>query len=88
MPKAPYNQSESPVSDALKAQGYIKLPRLWVRAEDMEIIHQLAHKYADDVNEIRARANNQAQGFSGPRPDPKHDRDAAWIEAERLRTSN
>lgn len=41
---------------ALRAAGYIPLPRWWVKTEDMDHIEQIAARYRSEVNEIREDA--------------------------------
>jgi hypothetical protein len=41
---------------ALRAAGYIPLPRLWVTQDQMEVIKRIAEGNRDAVNEIRAKA--------------------------------
>jgi hypothetical protein len=47
------SQPKGPIYHALQAAGYVRLPGLWVKAEDYELIKYLAEKHADEVNEIR-----------------------------------
>jgi hypothetical protein len=41
------------VSVSLREAGFVPLPRLWVKSEDMTKIHKIAHAYKDIVNQIR-----------------------------------
>ena len=43
--------------DALRAAGYAPLPRLWVKADELEMILWLAKKHEDDVNYIRGKCH-------------------------------
>ena len=78
-------QDHYPVSKALRAAGFIPLPRLWVKATDMPKIHKIAHAYQEEVNSIR----NQVYTDQTPQvPDPRDDRDAAWDAFERYRNQS
>lgn len=41
---------------ALRAAGFLPLPRLWVTQDQMEVIVRIAEGNRDVVNEIRAKA--------------------------------
>lgn len=45
-------------AQALRAAGYLPLPRWWVKAEDLDLISYMVGQYADEVNRIRAEANS------------------------------
>lgn len=47
-------KSESAI--ALREAGFVPLPRLWVKKEDLDLIYFMAQKYSDEVSEIRAEA--------------------------------
>jgi hypothetical protein len=42
-------------ADVLRKAGFVPLPRLWVKREDMRTIHMIAGQYADEVNHIRGQ---------------------------------
>lgn len=42
---------------ALRAAGYVPCPRLWLTAEQMELVVYMAKQNEADVNRIRAEAN-------------------------------
>lgn len=44
---------------ALRAAGYLPCPRLWLTAEQMELVRYMAYQNAAEVNRIRAEANNR-----------------------------
>lgn len=46
-------QHSSPIADELRSRGFIKLPPLWIKPEDMPAIHAIAHKYASEVTAVR-----------------------------------
>ena len=74
-----------PVADALREAGFVPLPRLWVRKEDIPAIHEMAGKYSQEVNDIRARLGCNPSKRTG---DPKVDREAAWEAAKLIQGSN
>jgi len=48
-------------AQALRAAGYVPLPRWWVLPEEMEVIHRMAHNHQDEVNRIRGEAIERAK---------------------------
>lgn len=44
-------------AEALRAAGYVPLPRWWVTREQMELIEYMARQNEAEVNRIRAEAN-------------------------------
>lgn len=44
-----------PVGEALRAAGFVPLPRLWVRPEELTLIRKIAFQNEAEVNEIRRR---------------------------------
>lgn len=52
------SELKSPGAMALREAGFVPLPRLWVRAEDMDMIVWMASRHADEVNAIRRRARD------------------------------
>lgn len=50
-----------PAAKALRAAGYVPLPRLWVTQEQMDLIAWMARQNADAVNAIRAKVSGQGQ---------------------------
>lgn len=83
------------VGENLRAAGFIPLPPLWVRPDDIRAIKEIAHQYADEVNGIRALVrdhNALLQKAVKELPtkiaaDPKTDVDAAWEAYEQSRKS-
>ena len=60
--RKPGTPEHSQSAEALRAAGFVPVPRWWVRPEDLELVKYMASKHADEVNEIRAEAqrrNNQ-----------------------------
>lgn len=47
----------SPVAKALRAAGFLPLPRLWVTPADMDTIRRIALRHEPVVNAIRAAAS-------------------------------
>jgi hypothetical protein len=56
------SELKSPGAAALRAAGFVPLPRLWVKREDMDAIRAIAESYADQVNAIRASATQGEKG--------------------------
>ena len=50
-----HNQS----AEALRAAGFVPVPRVWLRPEELELVKHMAGKHADEVNEIRAEAQRR-----------------------------
>jgi hypothetical protein len=48
-------------AEALRNAGFLPLPRLWVRAEDLDLITYMASQYANEVNKIRREATGGKQ---------------------------
>ena len=86
------------VASILREAGYVPLPRLWVKSEDMSEIHAIAHRYQNEVNQLRNRVQSEDQSvyfvdqtdgelrnLKDHIHDPKLDRNAAWAAYETLR---
>ena len=50
---------ETPTSAALRAAGYAPAPRLWLKPDDIAALVRTAERYAQDVNDIRAKAKEK-----------------------------
>lgn len=50
------SELKSPAAQALRAAGFVPLPRLWVTQAQMDEIANTARQNADEVNAIRAKA--------------------------------
>jgi len=83
---------KNPVATILRGRGFVPLPRLWVRFDDMPAIHKIAGRYREEVNNVRAEVASEGVGgapsiptIQTPRegPDPKLDKNAAWDAMER-----
>lgn len=48
------------VGDALRKAGFVRIPAWWVRREELEVIHRMAHNHQDEVNRIRREVRNNA----------------------------
>jgi hypothetical protein len=85
-------QNTSPVSQALRDAGFVPLPRLWVKPKDMPKIHKIAFTYEEEINEIRASKRDEMlqweieQRKAGKLPPIQPEREAAWVEHEKLRS--
>lgn len=64
------SELKSAGAKALRAAGFVPLPRLWVKRRDLEQIRIFAHQYQDEVNAIRSAANAEAE--------KERQKDAAW----------
>ena len=51
------SELKSKAATALRAAGFVPLPRMWVYPDQLEVIMKLAKGNADVVNEIRGKAN-------------------------------
>lgn len=49
----------SRVGQALRAAGFVPLPRLWVRPEELTLIRRIAFQNEQAVNEIRAQVREE-----------------------------
>lgn len=64
------SELKSAGAKALRAAGFVPLPRLWVKQRDLAQIRIFAHQYQDEVNAIRSAANAEAK--------KERQKDAAW----------
>lgn len=62
------SELKSAGAKALRAAGFVPLPRLWVKRRDLEQIKIFAKQYEAEVNAIRAEANSKENG-NGPSDD-------------------
>lgn len=54
-------------AEALRAAGYVPIPRWWVRRDELEVIHRMAHNHQEDVNRIRGEAIRKKEAYDeGP----------------------
>lgn len=74
-------------ADALRDNDFVPLPRLWVKRSAMPEIHEIAHRFSDDVKALRQRVTdiNAAFSLAEPQDDPKQNKNAAWEAAEKAR---
>lgn len=49
----PKRDQNSPLAKELRNRGFIPLPRLWVKSEDMDDIREITDKRAKEVNDVR-----------------------------------
>lgn len=47
--------SAFPLAAALRAEGFVPLPRLWVKGDHMPEIHAIAERSLDELNAIRSK---------------------------------
>lgn len=79
---------QSPVAKALREAGFVPLPRLWVKAEDMRTIHFIAEQYEEEVNKVRRSVDQEHELLVQQRKataqardkleQAKEDKDLAW----------
>lgn len=55
----------SRVGKALREAGFVPLPRLWVRPEELTLIRRIAFQNADEVNRIREEVREQLREEGG-----------------------
>ncbi len=53
------DKSDPTAAHYLRAAGYVPLPRLWVKPEELSLIRDMALKHGPDVNRIRSKAHVQ-----------------------------
>lgn len=82
----------TPASIALREAGFIPIPRLWIKYEDLPAIKKIAFKRADEVHKIRALFSDDSRDFDPaasrqePDSDPVTDKEAAWAAFEKQRS--
>lgn len=65
-------------SDALRHQGFVPLPRLWVKKEDMPVIHAIAHSYAKEVSTLRSKVASVNQALTQETTKQSSEIEQAW----------
>lgn len=55
------SEGDSPAARALRAAGYVKLPGLWVKEEERQLVIFMAEKHLPEINAIKRRAEHDAQ---------------------------
>lgn len=53
------SELKSPAAIALRAAGFVPLPRWWVTREQLELVEYMARQNADAVNSIRSKAKGK-----------------------------
>jgi len=43
------------VNEAIRRAGYVRIPAWWVRPDELEVIHRIAHNHQEDINELRRK---------------------------------
>ena len=64
------SQTKSRSAEALRAAGYVQLPRWWATSEQMEMIEWMVRKNLPDIARIKAAAHGIDET------------DAAWAQHE------
>lgn len=57
-------QPKGVAATALRAAGYMPLPRLWVTSEQMDLIQYMTRQNADEVNRIRHEALQKEEAWN------------------------
>lgn len=75
-------------AQALRDAGFMPLPRLWVRNEDMPKVYSIINSVGLEVREIRRVAREHHEASLTPKTinDPVTDKDAAWAAYEKARS--
>ena len=60
------SELKSAGAKALRAAGFVPLPRRWVKSRDLDQIRIFAEQYSDEINAIRGRANKAKVGDNRP----------------------
>lgn len=60
MKKPPVNLG---VSEALRKAGFVRIPAWWVRRDELEVIHRIAHNHEEEVNRIRREVRDGKVGL-------------------------
>lgn len=47
------------VNDALRKEGFVKIPAWWVTRDELEVIHRMAHKHSNRITEIRLKQRGE-----------------------------
>lgn len=55
----PRGESNSPAAEALRAEGFVKLPGWWVTREDFELIEYMARQNLPAINRIKNNAGDE-----------------------------
>lgn len=74
------SELKSPSAKALRAAGYLPLPRWWVKKEDLDLIEYMAKQHQAEVNRIRneARAGMEARADGSSSLTTEEQIELAW----------
>lgn len=79
----------NPLATALRAKGFVPLPRLWVHGDALPELKKITDRYREEVNQTRSEVygNSSAVGGDyGPLPISIDDeKEAAWSAHARSR---
>jgi hypothetical protein len=76
------SELKSAGAQALRAAGYIPLPRLWVTQDQLDLIIYMAKQNEDEVNRIRAAA----RAADAPKLTREQEIEQAWLMIGRANT--
>lgn len=48
------------INEALRAAGFVPLPRWWVTQDELSVIHRMAHNHEDEITRIRLETRKKA----------------------------
>ena len=60
MKKPPVNLG---VSEVFRKAGFVRIPAWWVRRDELEVIHRIAHNHEEEVNRIRREVRDGKVGL-------------------------
>jgi len=63
------SELKSPAAQALRAAGFVPLPRLWVTEDQLDAVIRMAKGNAGTVNSIRAAADTRHKKTTGVKND-------------------
>jgi hypothetical protein len=71
--------AQAAVAAELREAGYVPLPRLWVKRNEIPQVHTIATKHSKFVSKIRDKHRNKnVPPVKLNLSDPVTDKDAAW----------
>lgn len=56
-------QKNDAVAQKLRSLGYVPLPRLWVKSEELGTIIEIAKKHEERVTEVRRRVYQEEEAW-------------------------
>ena len=56
-----YGKFGNATAEKLRAQGFLPLPRLWIKADAMPEIHAIAERYLEEVRVVRDQVRRELE---------------------------